>query len=95
MIMSEERKKVAEVLLKRGWIELDQNVFKHYMDGFAISFRNGLYYEQTNDFSYTTNYTASDYEKFLFGADTQILHEGDEVLGYQKRPLQKNICKHL
>lgn len=89
MLMNEERKKVADTLLKRGWIELDENVLKYYMDGFAISFRNGLYYEQTGDFSYTTNYTASDYERFLFGSDTQIWYEGDEVLGYQKRPLQK------
>ena len=91
MLMNEERKKVADTILKRGWIELNENVLKYYLDGFALSFRNGLYYEQTSDYSYTTNYTASDYERFLFGADSQINHEGEDVLGYQKKPLQKII----
>ena len=86
MLMDEERKKVAQKILKDGWIELDDNVLKHYLDGFTISYRNGLYYEKTNDYSYTTEYTTDDYIRFLKGEDNQINHEGKEVLGYQKRP---------
>lgn len=88
MDMDEERTKVARKILNDGWIELTPSVFKHYFDGFTISFRNGLYYEETNDFTYTTPYMMSDYMKFLMGRDSQINHENIEHLGYQLRPLK-------
>lgn len=91
MLMTENRKKVADKILKDGWIELTDSVLKDYLDGFSLSFRNGLYYEQTNDFSFTTPYSASDYIRFLSGIDDQVNHEGNEVLGYQKKPLKKSI----
>lgn len=91
MLMTENRKKVAQKILKDGWIELTDSVLKDYLDGFSLSFRNGLYYEQTNDFSFTTPYSASDYIRFLSGLDDQVNHEGNEVLGYQKKPLKKSI----
>ena len=84
MLMDEERKEVAKTLLKKGWIKLTNKVLKCYLDGFAISYRNGLYYEQAGDFSFTTEYTPDDYKNFLSGVDNQILHEGKDVLGYQK-----------
>ena len=82
---------IANKILKDGYIELDENIFKSYLDAFTISFRNGLYYENTNDYSFKTNYSIEDYLKFLCGYDNQINHEGLENLGYQKRPLKKNI----
>ena len=88
MMMSDFGKDISSKILSDGYIELDPDVFKAYMDGFSISFRNGLYYEETNDFSYTTNYSAIDYVNFLNGHDSQINHEGEEVLGYQKRPIR-------
>ena len=91
MLMTESRKKTAEKILKDGWIELTESVLKDYLDGFSLSFRNGLYYEKTNDFSFTTPYSANDYMRFLLGEDNQVNHEGNEVLGYQKKPLKKNI----
>lgn len=87
-LMNKTRKKVAISLLKNGYIELNEDTFKAYLDPFTISSRNGLYYENTNDFSYTTTYTVDDYIQFLKGKDNQINHEGRENLGYQKRPLQ-------
>lgn len=95
MLMYEERLNVAKTLLKRGWIELTDNVIKAYFDGFTISYRNGLYYEETQDYSYTTNYTADDYRNFLAGLDNQINHEGANVLGYQLKPCTNNLkrCK--
>ena len=93
MMMNDERKKIADTILKNGWIKLDENVLKHYLDGFTMSYRNGLYYEETGDFSYTCDYSVDDYIKFLKGEDSQINHEDREVLGYQKRPLKNNRLK--
>lgn len=84
MTMNEERKKVAEKILKDGWIELDDKTIKLYFDGLALSYRNGLFYQVTGDYSYTTNYYASDYKEFLSGLDSQVNREGLEVLGYQR-----------
>lgn len=88
MLMNDERKQIASTILKDGWIALDNNTLKHFLDGFTISFRNGLYYENTRDFTYTTPYTIEDYINFLQGNDNQINREGLENLGYQKKPLK-------
>ena len=93
MVMNEERRKIAEKILRDGWIELNEVVIKHYLDGFTLSFRNGLYYEKTNDFSYTTNYNIDDYIRFIQGKDNQINHEGKEVLGFQRVPLNNPYLK--
>ena len=86
MYMDKDRKLVADKILQDGFIKLDENTLKHYLDGFAISYRNGLYYENTQDYSYTTNYTSLDHEKFLKGLDSQINHEKISYLGYQRKP---------
>ena len=90
-MMTEQGQNIAKNLLEKGYIKLNTELFKTYMDSFTVSFRNGLYYEQTNDYSFTTNYTIEDYANFLTKKDSQIKREGIEVLGYQKRPL--NIHK--
>lgn len=90
MLLTEKGKNIVTTLLNEGYIKLDEATFKAYMDAFTISFRNGLYYEDTNDFSYTTNYSTDDYIRFLNGEDDQIKHEGRENLGYQKRPLKNS-----
>ncbi len=89
MVMDEQRKKVAQKILTDGYILLTDDVLKNYLDGFTIFFRNGLYYEKTQDFNYTTSYTASDYKQFLKGNDNQLLHEERENLGYMKRVLKE------
>lgn len=84
MTMNEERLNLAKQILKNGWFwGTDENV-KNYFDGFALSFRNGLYYLESNDYSYTTNYTALDYKRFLNGVDSQIKHESVSNLGFQR-----------
>lgn len=90
MMMNDDRKQVANKILRDGWIKLDADVLKHYLDGFTISFRNGSYYEQTGDFSYTADYDIDTYIKFLSGEDSQVNQEGREVLGYQKKPLKNS-----
>ena len=87
MLMTDKGKNIANTLISNGYIELNEKIFKTYLDAFTISFRNGLYYEGTNDFSFTTNYKADDYIKFLKGLDNQINHENKEYLGFQSRPL--------
>ena len=87
MTMSENRKKVAEKIINDGWILLTDEVLKDYLDGFTIFYRNGLYYEKTNDFSFSTSYTPTDYINFLKGNDSKNKHEKMSWLGYQKRPL--------
>ena len=88
MIMNKERLLVAKKILRDGWIELTSDTFKHYLDGFTLSYRNGLYYERNNDFSYETPYTAKDYLSFLEGKDNQVKREGRELLGFQYEPLR-------
>ena len=88
MMMNESRIKVAEKILRDGWIKLEGNVLKDYLDGFAISYRNGLYYEKTGDFSYETRYSVDDYKNFLNGCDSQLNHEPRKFLDSQKIPLQ-------
>lgn len=88
MIIDEKRNIIAKELLEHGYIELNEDIFKAYMDGFTMSYRNGLYYESTNDFSYTTPYTIDDYIRFLEGSDNQVNHEGRENIGFQNRPLK-------
>lgn len=88
VLMDEKRLNVAKLLLKDGYVKFDDKTFKNYLDPFTISFRNGLYYESTSDFSYTTEYLIDDYIRFLLGEDSQVRYEGLQNLGYQKRPLK-------
>lgn len=96
MLMDEDRKKVAMQLLKKGWIDADKVNFKLYMDGFALAFRNGLYYENNGTLDVSVPYTFDDYMRFLKGDDHQINHEGEECLGVQNKPLKnKDYCMNL
>lgn len=83
MTLDHLRTQVATVINKYGWIELTDDVLKAYLDGFALSYRNALYYED-KDLRYETNYTAKDYKNFLIYEDSQVRHEGTRVLGYQR-----------
>ena len=58
----------------------DENI-KNYFDGFSLSFRNGTFYDLTEDYSYETPYSPNDYILFINGYDSQYHHEGEEVLG--------------
>lgn len=89
MVMEEKRKKLAEKILRDGYIELNKENLKNYLDGFTLFFRNGLYYEETDDFSYTTVYTSEDYKNFLNGKDYQTAYEDASRLGYMPRALKK------
>ena len=89
MLMDDKRKEVAIKILKDGYIEATEENIKAYLDGFAISFRNALFYEETNDFSYTTPYTALDYIHFFEGSDSQVDHESRDTLGLQLKLLKK------
>lgn len=93
MLMEEERKKLAITLLNRGWIPLTPKNLKIYLDGFAISYRNGLYYETFGEKSYFTNYTADDYKEFLLTPASQVKKEGIEVLGPQRKLLKNPNLK--
>jgi len=84
MTMDNKRRKIAEEILEKGWIGISSEKLKDYFDGFAISFRNGLFYEVTKDFSYTTMYSAKDYLNFLKGIDNQLNYENKELLGFQR-----------
>lgn len=90
MMMNSTRKEVATTIIKNGWIELTPEVMKAYFDGFALSYRNGRYYED-HDLIFETDYTAEDYKRFLLSKDNQVNHEGLDALGYQTEPLKKLI----
>ncbi len=87
---------MAQNLLNRGWVKYDDKILKAYLDGFLLSYRNGLFYQRTKDFSFTTNYTALDYENFIYGKDNLFQHEKKEELGFQLKPLTNPnmIIKH-
>lgn len=87
ILMHKMGNRIAAELITNGYIELNEEIFKSYLDAFTISFRNGLYYEQTNDYSFTAEYTIDDYMKFINGEDSQIEREGRLYLGYQMVPL--------
>ena len=108
MIQNESRANTARTLLNRGWMDLTDENLKNYCDGFALSFRNGLYYENIGKANYSTSYTADDYRHFLFSSESQVKKEGKEYIGIQNRPLKKynfdflsdiaiyeNSCKRL
>lgn len=89
-------KDVALTLLNRGWIEYRDETKKAYLDGFLLSYRNGLFYERSNDFSFISPYTALDYEHFFYGEDDLFHYEKKEELGYQLKPLSNPnmLIKH-
>ena len=87
MVLDNYRNKVATIINKFGWIELTDEVIKAYFDGFALSYRNALYYEGKR-LLYKTKYTAKDYKNFLIGEDSQVHYEGTRVLGYQREPIK-------
>ena len=96
MMLDPQRKHVADTLLKRGWIKATADNFKHYMDGFALSFRNGLYYEKNNETEFKVPYSFYDYKRFLMGEDDQIKHQDFECLAVQESVLKdKDYCKKL
>ena len=88
MILDNKRKVVSDTILKQGWIEATDDNIKHYFDGFTISFRNGLYYEELGRVCYETNYTASNYKRFLKNNDSLLNYEDLDTLGYQMKPLK-------
>lgn len=89
MLMDEDRKHLAEELIKKGYVKLNEKVLKDYLDGFTMSFRNGLYYEETGDYSFTVPYTFDEYIDFLNGKDSQVNREGKLVLGYHEKPVTR------
>ncbi len=88
MLTDDERVKTAEMILKRGWVPFTEENIKNYFDGFALSVRNGLYYEENGGVDYHTPYTYLDYIHFLEGEDDMFKHESREHLGRQIRPLK-------
>ena len=76
---------IARTLFTTGYIELDDEVFKTYMDAFTLSRRNGLYYEEGG---VLLPYTVEQYYDFIESGDNQLNHEPLHCLGLQKRPLK-------
>ena len=85
MVMDEERNKVSDELLKNGYIKLDEKSLKAYLDGFTMSYRNGLYY-QDHDYD---GYSIDQYIEFLSEEKSMADYEDREGLGYLKRPIKK------
>lgn len=90
MTLDKNRKSFAKKLLHDGWFEVSDDNLKMYFDGFAMSYRNGLYYERQGKIEYKTDYSKEDYIKFINGQDDQINHEGAMVLGRQMRLLNNH-----
>ena len=93
MIVDEKRKKVALSILEDGYIEFNEENSKHYLDGFAISYRNGLYYEDLGRVEYNTSYNYKDYQRFIYTNDSQYDYENRNNLSYQKTSLKNPNIK--
>lgn len=93
MMVDEARSKLASDLIENGWIEFNSDNIKNYFDGFALSVRNGIYYELLGKIDYSTNYTSVDYLNFLSGKDDMFKHEPREGLGRQLKPLKNPNIK--
>lgn len=88
MTIGNSRKKTAKDILQNGWVVASPENAKNYLDGFTLSFRNGLYYERNGKVNYDVPYTLNDYKKFFEGKDNQINHESYRCLGVQEEPLE-------
>ena len=86
MMLDENRKRVALELLEKGYIKLNENNFKDYLDGFTMSYLNGLYYSENG---FNINYSLDRYIDFLHGKSNMSKFEKEEHLGYLKRPIKK------
>lgn len=93
MLKDHKREKLARTILKNGWIELTEDTIKYYLDGFALSYRNGLYYEYLGVADYKTSYDIETYHNFLFGDDSQLKREGRKYLGLQMKLLKNSNFK--
>ena len=95
MLYDNQHAKTALTILKRGWIEATDTNLKNYLDGFAISYRNGLYYDENNTLQYDTKYTAQEYREMLFGDKSQLDYEDEAWLGYQNKPLNNKTLRFV
>ena len=93
MMQNRERKNVALAILKNGWVRCTEDNFKHYLDGFTLSFRNGLYYDWLGKVDYSVGYSASDYLEFLNEDDFITNYEPLEGLGEQEEPLKNRSLR--
>lgn len=85
MLQTKSRMQTAKTLLTQGWIKLTPQVIKDYFDGFALSYRNGLYWIDNGTNGYTTNYDENDYKRFLTTDEySQLRYEKKEHLGIQE-----------
>ncbi len=87
LLMTDKGKEIAYKILTDGYIELNEEVLKTYMDAFTLSFRNGLFYEQ-KDSNFCVPYTVADYERFLASEDSQTNYKQFQYLGRQRKPLK-------
>lgn len=86
MEIDEERKSVSSELLKNGFIKLDEDKLRYYLDGFTMSYRNGLYYQ---DYNMDSGYSIDQYIEFLMHEKNMSDYEDIKYLGYLKRPIKK------
>ena len=99
MLKLNRGEELAKKLLVDGYVLLDDELFKTYMDSFMLSFRNALYYEkngitlpmegiilpQCDDI---LPYNIDQYMSFLNKKDNQVKHEGYQCLGRQRKLLK-------
>lgn len=88
MLMNDSRYKTASELLKSGYIEATDENIKNYMDGFIISYRNNVYYDDMGFVDYTTHYSADDYREFLYFEDNSFYDTPLEHLGFYESNTQ-------
>lgn len=86
MMMDEGRKRIAEELLTKGFIEFTPEVIKAYFDAFIFSGRNGFYYDSLGKSclskeDYEPHYTCDDYLYALNNGGIKEEHIGRQF-GY-------------
>ena len=91
MMMSEDRVKMAEQLLRNGYIDFTAETGKVYFDAFVFSGRNGKYYESLGK----SQLEASDYEPgYTFFEYMDAIDNGgldEKHISRQKEPIENVV----
>lgn len=89
MLMNGSRRKTAMNILKKGYVVADDENMKNYLDGFLLSYRNGLFYERfLEEANYDVEYSVEDYFNFINGYELLFEYEPIEFMGNQEEPLK-------
>lgn len=89
MLMNNSRRKTAINILRKGYVVATDENIKNYLDGFLLSYRNGLFYERyLGEANYDVPYSITEYFEFINGDELLFDYEPIDFMGNQEEPLK-------